>query len=177
MASSFAVALSAGLTGRGHIDADSSYPELLGALSAAAGSKAAAARALGVSPTTFYRWTSGRSSRPGGRPQQPKVAKSVIVAAARARQLANAGIEQDIRSGALRMRIRGLVIVSGDDRNGRPRTIHPGRDFPPRVQGAILDAWLKGDDDHAEDTTFAAIERYYVPGMDIDEVHTVEWEQ
>ncbi|HZR54599.1 MAG TPA: helix-turn-helix domain-containing protein [Streptosporangiaceae bacterium] len=174
MASDFSEALSLSLTGRRHVDEDSSYAELLADLAAAAGSKAAAARALGVSPTTFYRWVSGRSSRPGRPAQRPSVPKATIVKAIRARQL-SPDLAQRIRDKRATIKIKGYFIVSSDSRK-HPRTIHCGRDFPASVQGEILDAWLDGNDELAEQITFDAIGEYYVEGMDIDGIVSIEWE-
>lgn len=173
MASDFAEALSWSLNGgKRHVDEETSYAVLLGELAAVAGSKAAAARALGVSPTTFYRWVSGRSSRPGRPAQQPKIPKATIVKAIRSRQL-DPDLAQRIRTKRRTIRITGIVCVSNDC---RPRTIHPGKDFPAALQGEILDAWLDGRDGHAEDATWAGVDEHYAPGMYVQRVDSIGWE-
>lgn len=171
VASDFAEALSYSLVGS-HVDEDSSYAVLLADLAAVAGSKAAAARALGVSPTTFYRWVSGRSSRPGRPAQRPSVPKATIVKAIRARQLPP-DLAQRIRDKRSTIKITGIVCVSNDCRQ---RTIHPGRDFPAAVQGGIIDAWSAGRDGDAEDITWAAVDQFYAPGMYVQTVTNIEWE-
>ena len=173
MATDFAESLSVSLTRRKHVDEDSSWPVLLAELAAAAGSKAAAARVLGVSPTTFYRWVSGRSSRPGRPAQQPKIPKATVVKAIRARQLDDS-VAQRIRTKRLTMWIKGMVVVSND---ARPRTIHCGREFPAQLQGDILDAWLDGQDSRAENMTWDGIDTHYAPGMYVESVDAIGWEK
>jgi transposase-like protein len=140
-----------------------SFGDLLAALVGRAGSGAAAARLLGVSPTTLYRWRRGS--------QRPKTGANVLRRTIRRMDLSPAR-EQQIRRGDIKLQITGVVQKS---RDSRPRTIKPGEYIPVRVHSRILTTWLSGADDRAEASLWRAIDKYYTEGLDIDPVTSVDY--
>jgi len=132
------------------------------------GSGAAAARALGVSPTTFYRWRNAATGRARGISQQPKAGRRTMVAAIR-----RAGLKPDkeraIRSGAHSLKVKGWVRVSKDR---RLRTIDFATSFSQRDRDRFLNAWLSGDDERADRALTVAIDVNYVEDIYFDQI---EW--
>lgn len=152
-----------GLTGREQTNAEMPFGELLGRLIGLAGTKKAAAEILGVSPTTVYRWSTGR--------QKPKTGSTVLARAIRRLSL-KPDLERDIRNKTKVMRISGLVHVSDDVRT---RTLNVGRYIPARKIGNVLNAWLDADDTRASRLLWKAIDTHYAEGIEIDTVTRVDF--
>lgn len=151
-----------GLTGQ-TTDAGLSMGDLLVRLVAVAGTGKAAAKALGVSPTTFYRWRRGV--------QQPKVKPDMIRATLR-RQLLKPNLERQIRSKQKTLHIHGTITVSGDT---RPRTLKVGNHIPATTMGRILNTWLRGEDDKVSTQLWNAIDKHYLRDIEIDALTGVEF--
>lgn len=165
------------LTRLPHVDADSSYADIIANLFAASGFKqAAAAREIGINPTTFYRnrnWALAeqaarqaglsveeylkRHPSPGIK-QKPKVSKAAMVAALR-RMSVSAARKAKIATGELKLALWALMGKSQYWKWRRPAKV--GNYFPPGVMAPVLDAWLKGDDDLADGMIRAAVREYY----------------
>lgn len=150
--------------GRSRPPAGATFGHLLGLLVQLAGSGAAAARRLGVSPTTLYRWRRGT--------QQPRTGASVIDRAIR-RATLDPELERDIKAKTRTMRIHGTVTISKDT---RARKLDVGRHIPKRKTQNIINAWLSGDDARTGRLLWAAIDKHYVDGIEIDDITAVTWE-
>lgn len=144
-------------------DEGASFGDLLAALVSRAGSGAAAARLLGVSPTTLYRWRRGV--------QSPKTGANVLRRVLRRADLSPSR-ERQLRTGDLRLWITGRIIVSRDE---RVRTLRVGDYIPKAVHSRILTTWLSGADDRAEASLFRAIDKYYKDGLEIDTIDRMEY--
>jgi hypothetical protein len=161
-------AITKGITGREPVSEDSSLSEILAELVAATGSGKGAAGALGISPTTFYRWQNYANNAERGIRQAPKVGKRTIVAAARRAALPPIQ-ERRIRKGEVKLAINGMVAMSKDVRN---RTVKVGQYITDRKMGNVIGAWLAGDDARAERLLYRHIDQHYADGMEFD---TIEW--
>ena len=164
-------AMGTGITGRPTVTEDSSLSAIMGELVRTAGSAAGAARLLGVSPTTFYRWRNAAAEKERGIRQQPKLGKRAMVTALRNAQTPP-GRRRELIRGDKRMVIKATVIVSNDERD---RTIHVGSEIPPQKMGNVIRSWLAGDDDRADRLLDRHIDENYVEGMRIAAVHDVEF--
>lgn len=164
-------AMGAGLLGRPTVNTDSPMRDILAELVQTAGSGKGAAALLGVSPTTFYRWRNAAEGKERGISQQPKVGRKAMVSAIRRASL-GAGTERRVRTGAVHMKITGMVHVS---KGSRKRTISPGQYITNRKMGNILTSWLNADDARADRLIEQGIDAHYVEGMSLDTVETVEF--
>lgn len=163
----FGDALYIALTGRPPTTADMGFPVLLAELVHRTGSGAAAARALGVSPTTFYRWRGGR--------QTPRTGAGAVARAIRRASL-SPDLEADIRAQRKTMRITGTVVVSSDRRRGRTIDLRNARPpIPTRKIANIVNSWLAADDARAERLSYRVIDQHYVEGMDFDSIEEIEF--
>ena len=122
-----------------------------------AGSGRAAARQLGVAESTFRGWRKGAVPK-GGLQRQP-IKRAARVAAVHAHSLDNWVGAYNGDADSL-LTIKGVFTKSADT---RPRTLHPGRYVPNEIIRAVLNAWVAGNDDIAESTLIAGIDRYYEP--------------
>lgn len=146
-----------------HLDADASVPDLVQAIVGRAGSKAAAARAVGVPRSTLYGWLRGSA---------PKMAKQAMIAAARL-AFTDSGKWKPAHRGDTSLVIKGTVRVSKDT---RVRTLRVGDHIPKRKIQTFLNHWKRGADDKSFTTLFNAIQKHYAAGMDIDNVIGVWFE-
>lgn len=164
-------AITSGITGRPAVSEDSSLSEILAELVAATGSGKGAAGALGISPTTFYRWQNYANESERGIRQAPKLGKRAIVAAARRASLPPI-TEQRIRKGDLKLSINGMVHMSKDVRN---RTVKVGQYITNRKMGNVIGAWLSGDDARMERLLYRHIDQHYADGMEFDSFNWAEF--
>lgn len=162
-------AITTGITHREPVSEDSPLADILAELIAAAGSGKGAAAALGVSPTTFYRWNNYATDAERGIRQAPKASRRAMVAAAR-RLALSPSHERRIKSGELRLTIKGRAHASGE--KARPRTAEVGRYIPLRKMGNVVNAWLSGDDARMERLLYKHIDTHYAPDMEFD---TIDW--
>jgi transcriptional regulator with XRE-family HTH domain len=152
------------LTDRAHTDADSGLTALLAALIDRTGSGAAAARTLGVSRSTVYRWLAGRHT--------PKVSSLTLARAVRRAGL-TASLEADIKKKRRIMVIHGVIKISNDE---RPRKLKVGQYIPERKMGNIINAWLDANDERTERLLWASIDKHYTEGIEITVLTGVEFE-
>lgn len=157
-------AMGAALTGRDEPDVGLSFGRLIDRLADAAGSAAAAARLIGVSPTTFYRWRRGR--------QQPKVGSEIVRKELRKREV-KPGLVADIKAKHKTLWIVGTVTVSNDTRPNRKCNV--GKDIPKQTMSKILNRWFSGDDVGANRMLWNAIDKHYVEGIDIEQISYCEF--
>lgn len=165
-------AITTGITGREPVSEDSPLAEILAELIAAAGSGKGAAAALGVSPTTFYRWNNFATGADRGIRQAPKASRRAMVAAARRLSLSPSR-ERRIKSGELRLTISGRAHVSGE--KSRPRRAEVGNYIPQRKMNNVVNAWLSGDDARAERLLYRHIDAHYAPDMEFDIIDWAEF--
>lgn len=132
---------------------DWSTPDILVALVREAGGAARAAGILGVSPSTLYRWRTGR--------QSPKMQKDAMVAAWRAHRMAVRMPEllKTVGPHGLKLAIQGVVTRS---RDVRPRTLHVGRYISRRTMMRIIRSWLTAQDEKCSRQLADAIDREYM---------------
>lgn len=138
---------------------------LVSALVAMTGSGAKAARVLGVSPSSVYRWQRGAS---------PKIGVRAIVAGIRAYAVATGphpDLLQRVGPGGLELSLNAVVTVSRDSRR---RTIDIGRHVSRRRMLNMLKAWISGDDARFNRLFGKAIEDEYAQGMEIEDI-TAMW--
>jgi hypothetical protein len=155
------------VTGQASLDRPApGLSSLLGRLRAITGSRKAAAAALGISGTTFYRWSTGQ--------QQPKMSVATIDAVVRRASL-SADREKAIRRGDYRLVIIATVKVSSPGKRGddvrENRKLNVGDWISQRKMGNILSAWLKGDDQKAEKLLSKAIETDYQSGLELQAIN------
>lgn len=163
-------AIMTGITGREPVNEHSPLADILAELVAAHGSATKAAGALGVKPTTFYRWRNFATDAPNGVRQAPKLGRRTLVAAARRASL-SAAHEKRIRTGELTLKTNGLVRVSGDARN---RTVDVGNYISHRKMGNVLSSYLAGDDDRADRLLMRHIEENYAD-LEFDSINWAEF--
>lgn len=138
---------------------------LIERLADVAGSGSKAARLVGVSPVTFNRWRRGV--------QRPKTGPNIFRRALR-RALLSPQTEADVRGGRRRLVIVALgVVVSNETR--RRRTLRVGDHIPKPVMSRILTSWLTGDDEATHKRLWNAIDKYYLGGMEIGSVESVDF--
>jgi len=162
----FIDAFTLAVTGRAldGIEAGAPFSSHLTALVNIVGSKAAAARTLGISPTTVYRWMSGRQKPAKGRTAAGMVAINRRAATSRER-------EQTARIGMRGMIIHGVIHISSDVKH---RAIRVGPYIPRSTLGRIFNLWMGGQDEQAETMMMKAIDKYYVGGMKLEAITAVE---
>lgn len=165
-------ALTLSLTGAA-IDEHSPLGDILGELVRQLGTGAGAARALGVSPTTFYRWRNAATGKSAGVRQQPKTGRRTMVAAIR-RAALNPGKENAIRTGAHPLKVKGTFHVSADV---RVRTVNFGPYIFQQDRDRFVEAWLAGDDERADRSLWDAIELRYLEGLEIDNIVYAQFTQ
>lgn len=125
---------------------------LVGYLAGLVGSKAAAARVLGVSPSTVYRWSRGES--------RPKMPAQAIAAAIRAYVVAKGPHPDILRTAGPngpQLHIHGTVRVSSDT---RARTLSIGATATARDVRAMLRAWVAADDAKANRIFDRILDKY-----------------
>lgn len=182
MASDLAEALHVGLTRLPHVNQESSWEELIFSLYAAAGFKiAGAARAMGVSPTTFSRWRNWVFDTEKGVKQRPSVSKLAMTKAIR-RLALTPERERKIKQKQLKMRLWALMGRSEyfNKRKGAQVGNYfpegPALHWPNGVMPAIIDAWLEGDDDEADQLIRAAVRQFY-EGVEIASCDRMEFHE
>lgn len=158
--------------GRAQESENSSLSAIIAELIRNTGSGKAAAAALGISPTTLYRWRNYAEDKEQGVKQKPADSMKRKMIAASRRAACAPAFERRIRSAATTLKIKGQICVS---RDCRPRTIHP-TDIPGRKMGNILTSWLDGDDERAERLLWKAIDTHYVNGIEIDSIERMWFE-
>lgn len=161
-------AIGTAITGAEPVTVDDSLGTILGALVKAAGSAAGAARTLGVSPTTFYRWRNAASGKSAGVHQNPKLSKQAMVSALRHIQAPPSTMKPLIR-GEQRLVLDATCQVSSEP--PRRRRLSVGREIPPRKFANVLRAWLAGDDARADRLMLRHMAENYVEGMTIIQAH------
>lgn len=172
-------ALTKGLTGRAQPDTAGMLRDLIaGAGKRGRPSAAGAARLIGVPDTTVYRWRNFFDNKPRGVKQQPSAPHRKAIVAAWRRMHLPESKERRIRDKGLTMVIEGSAGIS----TMRQQKMHAGRTgqeggFPEEVMGEILDQWLAGDDEAAEETIRDAIDDFYVAGMVIESVDNIDFEE
>lgn len=139
----------------------------LAALISIGGSKAGAARLVGVSPTTMYRWTSGRQ-----KPGKSRTNKALAVITRRA--ALSKEREKAARREMKGMTIHGVIHVSKDTKK---RKIRVGPWFPKSILTKIFNAWLRGDDRRCDSLIRNAVEKYYTAGMSIGDITAVTFDE
>lgn len=164
-------AISTGFTHRPAVNEHSPLSEILAELVAATGSGKGAAGALGISPTTFYRWQNYAEGAERGVKQAPKLSRRALVAAAR-RASCSPATEQRIKQGDLKLKINGTVVKSKDSRN---RTLDVGQYITDRKMHNVVKAWLSGDDDRAERLLYGHIDKHYSADMEFDSINWAEF--
>lgn len=163
MASEFMEQVYEALTGRSYAGPETGFPELLGRLVRVAGSGKAAARLIGVSDTTFYRWRSGR--------QAPKTGADTLARIVRRAELPPA-VERDIRAKHRTMRVKAVWHVS---RDVRTREINLGQAVPQRSTTLFVSAWLAATDDKAEDIWWRAVDKHIGADLEMEAIVNVEY--
>lgn len=160
-----------GLLGRATVNDASPMTAILAELVTAGGSGKGAARLMGVSDTTFYRWRNYATKAERGIRQKPPE-KRVLVAAIR-----KAGLTPELRkkitSKQISMKIRGMVVMSDDTRE---RTIHPGQYIPGQKMGILLSAWTSGDDERTDRLLNKYLDQHYAEGIEFDRIDWVRFE-
>jgi DNA-binding transcriptional regulator YdaS (Cro superfamily) len=151
------------LTGRQHIDGSAPFSELVERLVTALGTAKAAARVLGVGDTTLYRWRRGR--------QTPKTGGTAIARAIRRVELAP-GMERDVRTKAVTMRVKGVVRVS---RDVRVREINLGLNISQQRTSNFVSNWLADNDARAERLWWKAVDEQVGADITFDEIILVEY--
>ncbi len=139
-----------------------SVPQLVATYVAGFPTKAAAAAALGIHPSTLRRWSAGSTSPRANRPVLINAAR-----AARRRALMGPRKEKKLR-GKPDWSLTGRIYVrSGKDPRGddRRRTIDVGAECPTGALGPAVDAFLAGDDPAAAEAVAGLIDTHYVAGM------------
>lgn len=169
-------AFTTAITGRPAVNEESSLQEIMGDLFFAAGMKGAtAARAIGISPTTFYRNRNYAFDLPTGIKQKPKVSNRAMVAAARALSLSPAKKAAILRK-ELKLGIVGVMGKSSYYRRRDPANV--GAYFPEpkiaQIMGPILDAWLAVDDDLLDELIREAVSEHY-EGLEIQTVEAIKF--
>lgn len=169
-------AFTTAITGRPAVDESSSLGEIMGDLFFAAGLKgAAAARAIGISPTTFYRNRNYAFDVPTGIKQKPSVSNKTMVAAARRLSLSE-DRKQKILNKQLKMAIVGTMGKSDYFRRRNPAQV--GNYFPDgqnaQIMGAIIDAWLAVDDDLLDELIREAVSEHY-EGLEIQTAEQIKF--
>jgi hypothetical protein len=162
----FIDAFTLAVTGRAldGVEADAPFSSHLAALVNIVGSKAAAARTLGISPTTVYRWMSGRQKPAKGRTGASMVAINRRAATSRER-------EKTARIGMRGMIIHGVIMISSETKH---RAIRVGPWIPKSTLGRIFNLWMSGQDEKAEETMMKSIDKHYVGGMTLAAITAVE---
>lgn len=150
--------------GREYTSGRQSWASLAADLVAITGTKKAAAAALGISVTTFYRARTGK--------QKPGITTGALAGVVRRAQMP-AGLYDDIKSKRKTLRITGTIVVSSDERPDR--TINVGIHIPSRKMMNVVKAWMAGDDDRAERLLWKHIDHHYVDGLDITQVDKMEF--
>jgi hypothetical protein len=133
---------------------------------------------VGVADTTLYRWRNYFEGRARGVKQPPSAAHQLTIVAAWRRMHLGSVKERRIRDKGLTMVIVGTAGISVN----RQQKMHVGRTgqnggFPEEVMGELLDAWLAGDDDAAQEVIEDAINEYYVAGMTIETTDSIDFEE
>ncbi len=127
------------------------------------GGVAAAAARIGIHPDSLRRYRRGaRTPKDGGRSIINALRSSAI----------KPGLQANIRNGDAKMAIQGIIAVSGDSRQ---RTIHPGRYIPGRTMERVITEWKKGNDNKAEKMLYNAIDKYYVNGIQFNQIERVDF--
>jgi DNA-binding transcriptional regulator YdaS (Cro superfamily) len=144
-----------------------SMRDQMAAVEKSAGGKAAAARAAGVSPTTWRRWAAGT--------QKPKPARVASLAgtarAAVRRARLSPGRESRVRGGEVPLSISARMVISSDERD---RDIDlEGDDLDPGALDALVDAYLAGADADELAERLDEVMWSYVPGIHVDEVDAI----
>lgn len=172
-------ALTKGLTGRAQPDTAGMLRDLIaGAGKGGRGSAAGAARLIGVPDTTVYRWRNFFEDRPRGVKQRPSKDHQGAIVRAWRRMHLSADKERRIRSLGLVLVIEGSAGIS----TMRQQKMHVGRTgqnggFPEEVIDELLDRWLAGEDDAAQEVIEESIDEYYVAGMTIESVDEIYFEE
>jgi hypothetical protein len=133
---------------------------LVQGLIGAAGSGRAAARILGTSPSTVYRWRDGKA--------QPKVGRQAIVAGIRAYTLAtnHPGLLGQLGPGRKGLSVHAYIRVS---RDARKRTADLGPHVPAKKIRNVVRAWMMGNDARAERLLGRALDTHYAKGAEIED--------
>lgn len=172
MASDVAEALHQALARLPHVDAESSWEDLMSTLFAAAGFKqAAAAREMGVAPTTFYRWRNWVTQSEKGIRQKPSVSKDAFVRAIRRLALPEEKRRKIIDRS---LKLAAWCSVGKSDLFNKRKPARFGNYFPPGTMIPILDAWQNGDDEEAEELLRDAVYEFY-EGCEVKDVTRIEF--
>lgn len=138
----------------------------LAALISLGGSKAAAARIVGVSPTTMYRWVAGTQKPGRGRTHK-------VLAQITRRAALTPARETAARSALKGLAIHGTISVSETSSN---RTIRVGPWIPKGILTRIFNQWMKGNDSKSDSMLRNAVEKYYKAGMHIGDITAVTFD-
>lgn len=161
--SDLTVFLGEAITGRQLPEATAPVMDHLRALVQVAGSKAKAAKVIGISATTIYRWFSGR--------QKPKQSRTRQALASMTRRVAlSKDREKKARAGMAGLTVSCTVTIS---KYVYVRDLRIGKWIPKGILTRIFNSWLRGQDDKADTILNHAISKYYIPGAIITEVTAV----
>lgn len=156
----FGEAVARALTRRSPHTGHGATPKTLAELERAhGGSKAAAARAAGVSPETWRRWRNGS--------QHPRKARLEGLEAAVRRSRLRPGRQARLSSHRPAIALSARVRKSEDSRD---RTIDLGALAEPGFMDALMDAYLAGDEARQEELLEGLLDEY-VPGMEVEQIH------